>query len=89
MSIENLPPELIDKYEVHEYRHAIAILNVDFPEEYNEVVEMLSAFTLKKSAIIAPGGRKIPIYIKRGGVKKCLKHNLSLMRKNMTLLHTK
>ncbi|MCS3050662.1 hypothetical protein NXV05_12180 [Parabacteroides johnsonii] len=48
MSIENLPPELIDKYEVHEYRHAIAILNVDFPEEYNEVVEMLSAFTLKK-----------------------------------------
>ena len=61
MSIENLPPELIDKYEVHEYRHAIAILNVDFPEEYNEVVEMLSAFTLKKSAIIAPGGRKSPI----------------------------
>lgn len=48
MSIENLPPELIDKYEVHEYRHAIAILNVDFPEEYNEVVEMLKCFYLKK-----------------------------------------
>ena len=77
MSIENLPPEIIDKYEVYEYRHAIAILNVDFPEEYSEVIEMLCTFTLKKSAILTPGGRKSPIseeldsYLyKRGWVEK-------------------
>lgn len=61
MSTENLPHEIIDRYEVHEYRHAIAILNIDFTVEYNEVIEMLNAFTLRKSAIITPGGRKSPI----------------------------
>lgn len=48
MSTENLPHEIIDRYEVHEYRHAIAILNIDFTVEYNEVIEMLNAFTLRK-----------------------------------------
>lgn len=77
MSIENLPPEIINKYDVYEYRHAIAILNVDFPEEYSEVIEMLCTFTLKKSAILTPGGKKSPIsealdsfLYKRGWVEK-------------------
>ena len=65
MSTENLPHEIIDRYEVHEYRHAIAILNIDFTVEYNEVIEMLNAFTLRKSAIITPGGRKSPISCRR------------------------
>ena len=79
MSTENLPHEIIDRYEVHEYRHAIAILNIDFTVEYNEVIEMLNAFTLRKSAIITPVEKVlfqehlIPIYMKRDGLKKCLK----------------
>jgi hypothetical protein len=51
MSTENLPHEIIDRYEVHEYRHAIAILNIDFTVEYNEVIEMLNAFTLNSYLI--------------------------------------
>lgn len=85
MSIENLPPEICKKYEVHEYRHAIAILNVDFPVEYSEVIEMLSSFTLKRSAILSPGGRKSPIsealdsfLYKKGWVEKMFSTKLTI-----------
>lgn len=58
MSLENLPEDIVDLYDVHEYRHAIAILKTDFPDEYNEIIEMLRAFKLKKSDILSAGGRK-------------------------------
>lgn len=58
MSLENLPEDIIDLYDVHEYRHAIAILKTDFPDEYNEIIEMLRAFKLKRCDILSAGGRK-------------------------------
>jgi hypothetical protein len=61
MPIENIPQSIRDKYEIHEYRHAIGILENDFPIEFNEVMEVLEGFTLKKSAILTGGGRKSPI----------------------------
>lgn len=45
-------------YEVHEWRHASAILMKDFPAEWNDIVEVLTAFRLKKSAIAIGGGNK-------------------------------
>lgn len=45
-------------YEVHEWKHACAILRHDFPGQWNDLCELLTAFRLKKSWITVGGGRK-------------------------------
>jgi hypothetical protein len=58
MSIDLLSKFILDHYEVHEAKHACAILHNDFPREWDDVVAMLTSFRLKKSWIMTPGGRK-------------------------------
>lgn len=58
MSIELLPAFVRDHYEVHEWKHACAILKQDFSVEWNEICEVLSEFRLRKSWITVGGGRK-------------------------------
>ena len=58
MSLLQVPPFLRDNYEVAEWRHAVAILAADFPEEWADIIAVLSAFRLYRSEIIKPGGRK-------------------------------
>ena len=55
----DLLPDFIHKYyEVHEWKHACAILNEDFPEEWNDIISVLQEFRLRKSWIVKPGGGK-------------------------------
>ncbi|PJM62814.1 restriction endonuclease [Bacillus subtilis] len=61
MGIELLPQSIREKYEVHEWRHACAILKNDFPNEWNDIIYVLENFTLNKSDIVKAGGRKSPI----------------------------
>ena len=56
MGIELLPAFLREHYEVHEWKHASAILAQDFSAEWSEIIEVLSGFRLKKSQI-AKGGK--------------------------------
>ena len=56
--METLPAFIGTNYEVHEWRHAGAILRHDFPDEWQDVVDVLQAFRLKKTWIVNPGGRK-------------------------------
>ncbi|MGD9824830.1 BglII/BstYI family type II restriction endonuclease [Desulfobacter sp.] len=58
MSIELLPQFIRDNYEVHEWKHACAILKEDFPNEWEDILSVLSDFRLHKSWITNPGGRK-------------------------------
>ena len=58
MSIELLPQFIRENYEVHEWKHACAILKEDFPDEWDDIVSVLTNFRLKKSWITSPGGRK-------------------------------
>ncbi|UYM18078.1 BglII/BstYI family type II restriction endonuclease [Endozoicomonas euniceicola] len=58
MSIEILPHGIRSKYEIHERKHACAILQNDFPNEWRDIVQVLDAFELKNSYITTPGGRK-------------------------------
>jgi Restriction endonuclease BglII len=58
MSIELLPEFIRDNFEIHEWKHACAILKEDFPNEWNDIISVLENFQLKKSWIINPGGRK-------------------------------
>src|SRR5205814_1211327 len=43
--------------------HACAILHTDFASEFTDLMDCLTAFTLKKSAIMTPGGGRSPIPI--------------------------
>jgi hypothetical protein len=58
MGIELLPPFIHEHYEVHESKHACAILLNDFPQEWEDIIEVLTAFRLRKSWINTGGGRK-------------------------------
>jgi hypothetical protein len=48
-------------YEIHEWRHAVAILKSDFPKEFAEICDVLTRFRLRKSWIEVGGGRKSQI----------------------------
>lgn len=59
MAARNELPQFIrDNYEVHESRHALAILRADFPNEYNDIMDVLQRFRLQKSWVNTGGGRK-------------------------------
>ena len=58
MGIEQLPEYIRANYEVHEWRHACAVLATDCPQEWQHIIEVLTAFTLKNSHIAVGGGRK-------------------------------
>lgn len=58
MLLSRLPPFVVDNYECHEWKHASAILSQDFPSEWNDLLDVLLAFRLKKSWITQGGGNK-------------------------------
>lgn len=58
MGIDLLPRFLREHDQVQEWKHACAVLAGDFPEEFDDIVEVLTAFRLCKSAIAVGGGNK-------------------------------
>jgi len=56
MVISILPEIIRRKYEVHEWKHASAVLSSDFPNEWEDLIWVLTKYRLKKSDILAPGG---------------------------------
>lgn len=58
MGTDQLPQFIRDNYEIHEWRHSLAILRNDFRQEYDQIVDVLARFRLKKSWITVGGGRK-------------------------------
>lgn len=58
MALSDIPKSLHKLYEIHEWRHASAVLIKDFPEEWRDIVNVLTAFRLLKSRIVIPGGSK-------------------------------
>ena len=77
MTSDLLPMDLLDKYEVHEWKHACAVLKGDFPDEWKDIIEVLRGFSLGKGDILAAGGGKSPVsrwfdgaFKQRGWVEK-------------------
>ncbi len=58
MAIELLPDFVRTNYEVHEWKHATAILYNDFPIEWQDIIDVLTSFRLRRSQVESPGGRK-------------------------------
>lgn len=61
MGVELIPEFIRENYEVHEWKHATAIIKEDFPNEWEDLISVLTEFRLKKSWITNPGGRKSQI----------------------------
>lgn len=58
MGVELLPKFIRDNYDVHEWRHACAILRHDFSEQWEDVVSVLSGFRFHRAQIEVSGGGK-------------------------------
>ncbi len=58
MSTQFLPQFIRDNYEIHEWRHACAILKEDFNSEFQDICDVLCRFRQLKSHIAVGGGRK-------------------------------
>jgi hypothetical protein len=58
MGIEILSEYVLKNYDVHEWRHACAILHNDFPNEFADVTDLLEQFRLYKSWVTVGGGSK-------------------------------
>ncbi len=50
-----------DKFEIHSYRNAAAILSTSFPEQFADICAVLERFWITKTMIRSPGGSKGPI----------------------------
>lgn len=58
MGAASFPKAICDSYEIHEWRHAQAILKQDFAQEFTDIINVLTRFRLQKSWITVGGGRK-------------------------------
>ncbi|ABM40679.1 conserved hypothetical protein [Acidovorax sp. JS42] len=58
MTVDLLPDFIRTHYEVHESKHACAILKHDFPQEWDDIVHVLGNFRLRRSWLTVGGGRK-------------------------------
>jgi hypothetical protein len=63
MGLDLIPPALHARYTFEERDHATAILARDFPNEFKDLLDCLTAFSLKKSEVLTPGGGRSPISI--------------------------
>ena len=62
MRIETgLPDILLDKYEFYDYGHALEIISNTYPEEWEDLKECLTLFSMSTEDIITSGGNKSPI----------------------------
>ncbi|XOF34466.1 MAG: BglII/BstYI family type II restriction endonuclease [Candidatus Electrothrix sp. YB6] len=61
MALNRIPAEIRKRYEIHEWKHASAILHSDFPEEWADIMDVLTEFRLYKSWITKRGGSKSKI----------------------------
>jgi len=53
-----LPAKILDRYAIRETRDAAALIQNASPEEFAEIVNVLSEFRLTKADILTPGGSK-------------------------------
>jgi len=90
MSIKHFPKDILHKFEVHEWKHALAILRCDFPNEYRDLVDMLQQFKLRKSWIARGGGNKTDLaawidnFLKeRGWAEKSFSISVTVDENNM------
>ena len=53
-----MPVSLLEKYDVHNFNHAVEVLSQAYPVEYSEIIATLESFTLSVNDIIIGGGNE-------------------------------
>ena len=53
-----VPRQIERFYEIHEWRNALPILVAAHPDEWKDVLTVLTEFRLLRNDVLAPGGRK-------------------------------
>jgi hypothetical protein len=61
MAIDLLPESLRRCYEIHEWKHACAVLRGDFKKDWDDIIDVLSGFRLREKDIRSPGGGLSPV----------------------------
>lgn len=56
--LEYFPEHFALKYNIVQWRHPLAILKEDFKEQFDDLVDVLDSFELRKSSIMLGGGQK-------------------------------
>lgn len=62
-----LPPEFLDRYEVHSYRNAARLLATASPADFAELIETLMQFTISTQEMVEKGKNKSKIALKMDG----------------------
>jgi hypothetical protein len=62
MGTELLPEHIREFYEVHEWKHACAILQSDFTNKWNDLIAVLENFKLSKTWIMTSGGCPVLVF---------------------------
>ena len=58
---EQIPTSLLEKYEIHNFNHAVEILSRAYVNEYAEIIAALEILTLSVSDIVKGGGNESAI----------------------------
>lgn len=58
---EYIPQDIATLYEIHDYRHAAAILKNEFPKEFVEICDALRTFRFSEQNVRDPGGSESAI----------------------------
>ncbi len=81
---------ITEKFEIHEWRHASAILKQDFPQEYDDVCSILTRFRLLRSQIDVGGGGKSKVsqwidseFYKKGWLEKKFDTKITVDERSM------
>ncbi|MGH9304246.1 MAG: BglII/BstYI family type II restriction endonuclease [Acidimicrobiales bacterium] len=53
----DVPSDVADRFEVREWRNAIAVLRGAYPHEWNDLIAVLRTYRLCRSHLVTPGGR--------------------------------
>lgn len=56
-----IPDHLLNKYEFHNYHHAAEVISCAFPNEWRDLLDMLSAFMITKTDLSTAGGAETSI----------------------------
>jgi hypothetical protein len=67
MMLADLPEFIRTAYQVEEWKHATAVLATDFPDEWREIVDVLTGFRLLRSEVEAAGGGRSPVSMRLDG----------------------
>ena len=58
---KQIPTSLLEKYEIHNFNHAVEILSQAYAGEYAEIIAALENLTLSVSDIVKGGGNESAI----------------------------